>query len=303
MRCTRGPGEPGEAASTGRRSPAARLGDMTLVPFPTPRQRQRGRGPHPRGRVHNSVDGVGADHYGSELMSNDPNVASASALAKRRKSARKDNSVEYQHRRQQLINAAAEVFHRKGFGETSLRDIAEQAGTDRTTLYYYVTSKQELFVEVIRGSLLDGVSAGERILASDATPSVRLRELLRALMLGYTEHYPYLFVWAQQDMSHLDIAQAPQRELAELAQRSYEIMREVVVEGLADGSFHSRLGPGVIAQTFIGAIARSSMWYTPDYDAAPEDLAEDLAALLVDGLTARSRRKAKKASGTDRTGR
>jgi AcrR family transcriptional regulator len=234
-------------------------------------------------------------------MSEEPSAASSSALAQRRKSARNDNSAEYQQRRQQLINAAAEVFHRKGFGETSLRDIAEQAGTDRTTLYYYVTSKQELFVEVIRESLLEGVSAGERILASDDTPTVRLRELLRALMLGYTQHYPYLFVWAQQDMSHLDIREAPQRELAELAQRSYEIMREVVVEGLADGSFHSRLGPGVIAQTFIGAVARSSMWYTPEYDATPEDLAEDLAALLVDGLTARPRRRAKKVSDTGRT--
>lgn len=212
-------------------------------------------------------------------------------MAQRRKAAKSDGSAEYLRRRQQLISAAAEVFHRKGFGETSLKDIAEAAGTDRATLYYYVTSKQELFVEVIRESLLDGVAAGERILASPAPPADRLRELVRTSMRGYAEHYPYLYVYAQEDLSRLDVREDWQRDLAELAQRSFEIMRALVAAGLADGSFSSSLSAGVIAQTFIGAIARSSVWYRPERGEDPEQLGDGLAALLVDGLAARPRRR------------
>jgi AcrR family transcriptional regulator len=211
----------------------------------------------------------------------------ASGMAQRREAARADNSAEYQLKRQQLIAAAAEVFHRKGFGDTSLKDIAEAAGTDRATLYYYVTSKQELFVEVIRESLQDGVTAGERVLATDAAPAEQLRELLRASMRAYTQHYPYLYVYAQEDLSRLDVRKDWQRELADLAHRSFEIIREVIVAGLADGSFTSTLSAGIIAQTLIGAIARSSIWYNPDHDVDPEALGEGLAALLVGGIATR----------------
>jgi AcrR family transcriptional regulator len=215
------------------------------------------------------------------------NATVQSGLAQRRRAAQADNSAEYQQKRQQLIAVAAEVFHRNGFGKTNLKDIAAAAGTDRATLYYYVTSKQDLFVQVIRESLLAVVAEGQRILDSPASPTERLRELLRGSMRSYTEHYPYLYVYAQEDLSRLDVREESQRELADLAQRGFEILRAVIAEGLADGSFASSLSAGIIAQTFTGAIARSSIWYDPEHGADAELLGDGLAALLVDGLAVR----------------
>jgi AcrR family transcriptional regulator len=208
----------------------------------------------------------------------------ASGLAQRRKTARDDSSAEYLAKRRQLVAAAAEVFHRKGFSDTNLKDIAEAAGTDRATVYYYVTSKQELFVEVMGDSLRDLVDSFERTAATDDAPRERLRELVRALFRGYAQHYPHLYVYVQEDLTRLGIREDWQAGLAALAGRIYEIFRAVLVEGLGDGTFRSSLPPGVIAQTFIGAVARSATWYDPAAGADPEALGDGLAALLVDGV-------------------
>lgn len=48
-------------------------------------------------------------------------------------------------RRQQILNAAAAVIIRQGYDKTTMRDIAEEAGASRGTVYLYFKGKEELF--------------------------------------------------------------------------------------------------------------------------------------------------------------
>jgi AcrR family transcriptional regulator len=52
-------------------------------------------------------------------------------------------------RRQQIVAAAAAVLGRQGFHETSLKDVAREAGVAPGLLHYYFESKQELLCEVV----------------------------------------------------------------------------------------------------------------------------------------------------------
>lgn len=45
-------------------------------------------------------------------------------------------------RRQELINAAAEVFHKKGYADTTLQDIATLMNFTKPAIYYYASSKR-----------------------------------------------------------------------------------------------------------------------------------------------------------------
>jgi AcrR family transcriptional regulator len=54
-----------------------------------------------------------------------------------------------QHTRNLLLNAAEELFARKGFGSASLEDIADAAGYTRGAIYGHFGSKEELFLAVI----------------------------------------------------------------------------------------------------------------------------------------------------------
>src|SRR4051812_15143526 len=48
-------------------------------------------------------------------------------------------------RRQEIIDAAIKVFARSGFAETSIQDVAEEAGVVPTAVYYHFAGKDQLF--------------------------------------------------------------------------------------------------------------------------------------------------------------
>src|SRR5438477_2006318 len=52
-------------------------------------------------------------------------------------------------RRGQIVRAAAAVLGRQGYGDTSLKDVAREAGVAPGLLHYYFESKQELLLEVV----------------------------------------------------------------------------------------------------------------------------------------------------------
>lgn len=76
--------------------------------------------------------------------------------------------------RDRLMTAAVELFARKGFAATSVREIVEAAGVTKPVLYYYFKSKDGIFLEImgealrvfdetIGAALEAGGSATERI--------------------------------------------------------------------------------------------------------------------------------------------
>jgi len=52
-------------------------------------------------------------------------------------------------KKQSIKSAARDLFFRFGFSKTSMEDIARQSGLAKPTLYYYYSSKQAIFNEVV----------------------------------------------------------------------------------------------------------------------------------------------------------
>jgi AcrR family transcriptional regulator len=52
-------------------------------------------------------------------------------------------------RRQQIVNAAAAVLGRQGYANTSLKQVAAEAGIAPGLLHYYFQTKEELLLEVV----------------------------------------------------------------------------------------------------------------------------------------------------------
>ena len=52
-------------------------------------------------------------------------------------------------RRSQIVHAAAAVLGRQGYGATSLKDVAREAGVAPGLLHYYFESKEDLLLEVV----------------------------------------------------------------------------------------------------------------------------------------------------------
>src|SRR5436309_14584491 len=63
-------------------------------------------------------------------------------------------SPEFVTRRQEIVAAAAEVFHEKGYDAGTLDDVADALDLRRASLYYYVRSKSNLLFMVVEQALI-----------------------------------------------------------------------------------------------------------------------------------------------------
>lgn len=87
--------------------------------------------------------------------------------------ARKDDG---RTAREQILDAAAELFASRGYAATSTRDIAERAGIRQASLYYHVDGKPQLLLELLDASVRPTLDGLEDLLA-EPDPAAALHAL------------------------------------------------------------------------------------------------------------------------------
>ncbi|CAM5537783.1 TetR/AcrR family transcriptional regulator [Sphingobium scionense] len=85
-------------------------------------------------------------------------------------------------RRRQILEIAAQIFARKGYRGTSMRDIGEQAGVLGGSLYHHIKSKDALFVELHNGALDAAEARITAAVAVQADPWTRLEAACASLL-------------------------------------------------------------------------------------------------------------------------
>ncbi len=88
-----------------------------------------------------------------------------------------------------LIEAAEELFCRRGFNETSVRDIAAAAGCNVASVNYYFGGKDNLYLEVWRRRLAfmrdTRLASIEKVMSASGEP--QLEDLLRSYATSFIE--------------------------------------------------------------------------------------------------------------------
>ncbi len=211
-----------------------------------------------------------------------------SNLGRRRRAARSDGSDEYAARKQELIQIAVRVFRTKGYERTTIADIAEAAGTDRASLYYYVANKEELYTEIM--NQIGRNPAAERsqsIAAEDRSAAERLRTLMVELMAAYHEQYPLLYIDLQENLGALagDDPSDTVTQVRAARNRHFAAFRKVIQDGILDGTFKASLPPGVAAEAAIGMLGWSYRWFDPEQSRySGTEIGEAFADFILNGL-------------------
>lgn len=92
-------------------------------------------------------------------------------------------SVLFQKRRTQIIKKAAKLFAKKGYAQTSMREISKATGIDLSNLYYFIESKEEILFRVFEMIHRPETSVFENpaIMALE-DPAQQLRAVIREMM-------------------------------------------------------------------------------------------------------------------------
>ena len=107
-------------------------------------------------------------------------------MAKERKSVRQQAVSEL--KRSLILDAARKVFEADGLEGTSLRAIASAAGYTPAALYFHFDSKEAIYGEVLRGSLINLGTAVSRAALRAKTPADQLRDSAMAFFRYYDDN-------------------------------------------------------------------------------------------------------------------
>jgi AcrR family transcriptional regulator len=79
--------------------------------------------------------------------------------------------------RDQILDAAAQLFSEQGYSAVSTRRIAEAVGVKQASLYYHFASKHDILAELLAGTVRPSLAFGARLARSDEPPHVQLYAL------------------------------------------------------------------------------------------------------------------------------
>jgi len=189
---------------------------------------------------------------------------------------------DFDRRRAGLLAAAARVFAARGYDRTSMRDLARASRMSLAGMYYYVAGKEDLLLEIQKGSFERVRRGAEEAVAGAATPEERLLAFIRHHVMFFTSHMDEMKVLAHEAES---LTGAPLEEVRRLKKAYVGLLLDLLAALDAQDGGH-RMDRHVAAYTLFGMMNWIYTWYDPAGPVGVEELAESICRLFLNGYAA-----------------
>jgi TetR/AcrR family transcriptional regulator, cholesterol catabolism regulator len=185
-------------------------------------------------------------------------------------------------RREEILQAAASVFARKGISNATVRDIADEVGILSGSLYHHFESKDQMVEEILlAGSDRQGARYREVVKAEpDAVEA--MRKLVMLGVLGVAEG-PNEATILRNDAQQIK-ANPRLRLIEKQRQDTKRLWISVVRRGVEQGAFRDDLDADVAVRAMFDAVLSTIRWFPPLGRSSPQRIGSQLAGFFIDGL-------------------
>ena len=204
-----------------------------------------------------------------------------------RREERKEQITEY--RQKQILEAALDVFSKKGYGEATIPDIAREAGVAVGTIYNYYESKRDLLVSLVDTYVVTEPFGELLVQSGKADERTFVRSLIENRLDWGSENFErFLFVFTE-------ILRDPElrQQFAEQVLASVlKFPEKYIGEKISSGEFR-RVNHKVIVRALVGMVMGFLLLRQLEGEKSPAQgmpqpkLAAELADFVLEGLQRR----------------
>ncbi|OPC82562.1 hypothetical protein B4N89_17905 [Embleya scabrispora] len=185
-------------------------------------------------------------------------------------------------RRAEIIRHACALFAKRGYGATTVRQIAESADMLSGSLYHHFPSKEAMLLEVLDSFFADIMSRQRATVERGGAPVDTLRGLLRDSLevIGNSPDAAIVVVGESRRLSGSD-------GFVWLSDRTVEasaLWGRVLRRGVEEGSLRRDLHPVLLSLMLQSAVWGMAQWYRPTGRYDPDAAAGRLVDLFVRGI-------------------
>jgi AcrR family transcriptional regulator len=179
----------------------------------------------------------------------------------------------------QILAAAASLFHRKGFVGATTRELAKTLGLQRASLYHYLESKQDiLYALCVSG--MNSISREVSQAIESAPPAERMRSAIRAHVAATLSEQD-LHAVMLSEWRHLE--EKRREEVAILHHNYYQLIRNLIREEQRAGRLREDIDHKYLALALANLLNWTIYWYDPAGSMQPRELADLLFNVFFNG--------------------
>jgi AcrR family transcriptional regulator len=200
---------------------------------------------------------------------------------------------EKEQRRNDILDAAEEVFFSKGLNLATMDDVAEQAELSKGTLYLYFQSKEELFLGIACRALTLLRDMFEKAVIKYSTGIEQTRAIGEAYYnysKRYSNYFDMIIHYELSKMENVD-SESLAAQCHKLGQNVMQVVATAIGNGIKDGTIRADLEPLKTAFLLQGTstgiiqlIAREKEHIEQFEDFAAEELMENFMGMMYHAL-------------------
>lgn len=155
-----------------------------------------------------------------------------------------------EERRQAILDAALRCFAEKGYGSTTIDDIAAELGVSKGVVYLYFSGKEELYMQVMEERMQQSLTGMKKRFRAEDGAENKLRQVFRAFREQSLPELKRLLAF------HLEfwLESSRREDLKAVMDRqsayAEEFIGEIVREGAHSGEFRPEADPGEFSALF-----------------------------------------------------
>jgi len=196
----------------------------------------------------------------------------------------KENDVEEETLRDQIVKAALQLFLEQGYQATSVQEIISLAGTSKGGFCHHFASKDDLLCLIHDTFISYELARGEEVLRRPGSAASRLHQMIIDLGESIDRYRPHVRVFFDERRFLSDEKFAVVKEKRD----RYEMMvRSLITEGIRNGEFRSDIEPRIITFALFGMCNWIYQWFQPGKGLTAREIGERFSRLMLRALEPR----------------
>jgi TetR/AcrR family transcriptional regulator, fatty acid metabolism regulator protein len=190
----------------------------------------------------------------------------------------KRNSDKYH----QILSAAIKVFAERGFSQSTISQIAQEAGVADGTIYLYFKNKDDILVQFYE-RMTDHVSSRFWEAVEEGQSAIeKLQNLIRAHLEVFESQPNGAIVYQSETHLQWRLVQEPTRQMSRMYR---EVISKLVALGQKEGTIRTDLYVGLVKRLINGAVEEViNTWIHTGMDHDLASMAEPLVDLFLRGI-------------------